>query len=151
MTKGQGENASNYQNDEYDRLYEKLRYMDDGPEKQATIDKMVDIVRRDSPWLWGYNPYSVGSYQPWTKNGKPTYMARDILEYRQIDPAMRAERVRQWNPAHFWPLWLIVVAFLLGLWPAWRAFKARERMNALGTEVPSPSTTRVATSAPGAS
>ena len=135
LTKGQGENAANYQNDEYDRLYAKMRYMDDGPEKQATIDQMVDIVRRDSPWLWGYNPYSVGSYQPWTRNGKPTYMVRNTLEYRRIDPALRADLIRQWNPAHFWPLWAIVLLFLLGLWPAWRAFKARERTNALGAQV----------------
>ncbi len=136
LTKGQGENASNYQNDEYDALYEKLRYMDDGPAKQATIDQMVEIVRRDSPWLWGYNPYAVGSYQPWTSNGKPTQMIREVLEYRRIDPAMRARLVGQWNPPHFWPLWAIVALFLLGLWPAWRAFKARERTNALGAQVP---------------
>ena len=136
LTKGQGENAANYQNADYDRLYEKLRYLDDGPEKQATIDKMVTIVRRDSPWLWGYNPYAVGSYQPWTANAKPTQMARDIFQYRAIDPAMRAELVRQWNPAHFWPLWVIAFGFLLALWPAWRAFKARERTNALGAQVP---------------
>ena len=135
LTKGQGENAANYQNDEYDRLYEKMRYMEDGPEKQTTIDQMVDIVRRDSPWLWGYNPYSVGSYQPWTSNGKPTYMVRNTLEYRRIDPAMRADLIRQWNPPYFWPLWAIVLLFLLGLWPAWRAFKARERTNGLGAQV----------------
>lgn len=136
LTHGQGENAANYQDDEYDKLYDRMRYMEDGPEKQATIDRMVDIVRRDSPWLWGYNPYSVGSYQPWTHNGKPTYMVRNTLEYRRIDPAMRARLVRQWNPPHFWPLWAIVALFLLGLWPAWRAFKARERTNALGAQVP---------------
>jgi len=142
LTKGQGENAANYQNDEYDRLYEKMRYMDDGPERQATIDQMVKIVRDDSIWLWGYNPYAVGSYQPWMHNGKPTYMARDILEYRRLDPALRAQLVREWNPPHFWPIWLIVALFLLGLWPAWRAFKTRERTNALGAQVPMTATGR---------
>ena len=136
LTKGQGENGANYQDDEYDRLYEKMRYMDDGPEKQATIDHMVDILRRDSPWLWGYNPYAAGSYQPWTRNGKPSHMVRNTLEYRRIDPAMRARLVREWNPPHFWPLWMIALLFVLGLWPAWRAFKARERTNALGLQVP---------------
>ena len=145
LTKGQGENAANYQNDEYDKLYEKLRYLDDGDEKQATMDRMTEIVRRDSPWLWGYNPYSVGAYQPWTRNAKPTYMVHNIFEFRRLDPAMRAELVRQWNPPHFWPLWLIVAAFLLGLWPAWRAFKARERTNALGAQVMTNPATTAAT------
>ena len=132
LTKGAGENAGNYQNDEYDKLYEKMRYLEDGPEKQAVIDRMVAIVQRDSPWLWGYNEYAVGSYQPWTYNGKPTYMVRDTLLYRRIDPVTRAEKVREWNPAHFWPLWLIVLALVLALVPAWRTFKARERASALG-------------------
>ena len=145
LTKGQGENAANYQNDEYDKLYEKLRYMEDDPEKQATIDRMVEIVRRDSPWLWGYNPYAVGSYQPWTSNAKPTYMVHNIFEFRRIDPAMRARLVGTWNPPHFWPLWLIVAAFLVALWPAWRAFKARERTNALGALVPTTAATAPAT------
>ncbi len=136
LTHGQGENAANYQNDDYDRLYSKMRYMEDGPEKQATIDQMVDIVRRDSPWLWGYNPYAVGSYQPWMKGGKPTYMVRNVFDFRRIDPALRARLVSQWNPPYFWPLWTIAVLFLLGLWPAWRAFKARERTDALGAQVP---------------
>ena len=137
LTKGQGENASNYQNDEYDLLYEKLRYLEDGPDKQTTIDRMQDIVRRDSPWLWGYNAFAVGSYQPWMSNGKPSYMVRNLLEYRRVDPVMRARLVREWNPPHFWPLWAIALLALLGLWPAWRAFKARERTNAMGAQVPS--------------
>ena len=136
LTKGQGENGSNYQNDEYDKLYEKLRYLDDGPDKQVAMDRMTEILRRDSPWLWGYNPYAVGSYQPWTHNAKPSQQVNDVLQYRRIEPNLRAQLVREWNPPHFWPLWVIALAFLLGLWPAWRAFKARERTNALGAQVP---------------
>ena len=143
LTHGQGENAANYQNDEYDRLYSKLRYLEDGPEKQAVMDQMTTVARRDSPWLWGYNPYAIGSYQPWMSGGKPTYLINDRMLYRRIDPAMRAQLVREWNPAHFWPLWLIVVLFLLGLWPAWFAFKARERTNALGAQVPMGSSMKV--------
>jgi ABC-type transport system substrate-binding protein len=135
-TKGQGENATNYQNDEYDRLYERLRYLEDGPEKQTTIDRMVEIARRDSPWLWGFNPFAVGSYQPWTHGAQPTSLIHEMLKYRRVDTVMRAERVREWNPPHYWPLWMIGLVFLLGLWPAWRAFRARERMNALGAQVP---------------
>ena len=134
LTKGAGENGGNYQNDEYDRLYETMRYLEDGPEKQAVIDRMVAIVQRDAPWLWGYNEYAVGSYQPWMFNGKPTYMARDVFLYRRIDPAMRAAKVREWNPPHFWPLWAIALAFVLALVPAWRTFKARERASALGPQ-----------------
>ena len=36
-----GENIANYENPEYDRLYRELQALDDGPEKQQVIDKMV--------------------------------------------------------------------------------------------------------------
>ena len=38
----------------------RCRPLDDGPRKQALIDQMVEILRRDAPWSWGYFPYSVG-------------------------------------------------------------------------------------------
>ena len=135
LTRGQGENSTNYQNDEYDRLFGRLRYLDDGPQKQALIDPMVSILRRDAAWLWGYNPYSMGAYQPWMMNGKPTSMVHDILQYRRLDPAMRATLTKQWNPAHWWPLWLLAAVFAIVFWTAWRAFVARERTNGLGVRV----------------
>jgi len=134
-TGGHGENASNYRNDEYDRLFERMRFLDDGPQKQDLIDRMVAIARRDSPWLWGYNPYSMGAYQPWMMNGKPTSMVHDVFQYRRLDPAMRATLVKQWNPTHVWPLWFIAACLAFVIWNAWRAFRLREQTNALGARV----------------
>ena len=51
-----GENASNYSNPEYDRLFEQMKNMENSPARQAIIDQMLEILRRDSPWLWGYHP-----------------------------------------------------------------------------------------------
>ena len=134
-TGGHGVNASNYQNDEYDRLFEKMRFLDDGPQKQSLIDAMLAVVRRDSPWLWGYNPYSMGAYQPWMMNGKPTSMVHDVYQYRRLDPAMREALTKRWNPVHTWPLWLLGACLAVLLWTAWRAFRAREETNALGARV----------------
>ena len=55
VSKG-GENASNYSNPEYDRLFEQMKNMENSPARQAIIDQMLEILRRDSPWLWGYHP-----------------------------------------------------------------------------------------------
>ena len=51
-------------NPEYDRLYRKMQTLDDGPEKQQVIDRMVAIVREDAPWTWGYLPYASAAFQP---------------------------------------------------------------------------------------
>ena len=42
--KHQGENAANYANPEFDRLFERMKDMDNGPERQAIIDRMVEIA-----------------------------------------------------------------------------------------------------------
>jgi ABC-type transport system substrate-binding protein len=129
-TQGNGENATNYQNDEFDRLYQKMRYLEDGPEKQKVIDRMVAIVQQDSPWLWGFNPYAAGAYHAWMSNAKPTQMVRDNVQYRRIDPAKRAAAIARWNRPIAWPLGLVALACLAFLWPAWRAWQRRERATA---------------------
>src|SRR5699024_2012975 len=53
-----GVNVSNYDNDEFDRLYDKMRDMANGPQREAVIAKMIEIVRRDAPWVWGFYPKS---------------------------------------------------------------------------------------------
>jgi len=52
-SKANGENVSNYENPEFDALYRQLQMLDDGPGKQAAIDRMVAIVQRDAPWCFG--------------------------------------------------------------------------------------------------
>ncbi len=53
-----GENATNYANPEFDRLFRVMKDMQDGPERQRIIDRMLDIVRRDAPWIFAYYPTS---------------------------------------------------------------------------------------------
>ncbi len=61
----EGENAANYDNPEYDKLYRRLQTLDDGPEKQKVVDEMVRIAREDAPWAWGYWPYVAIANQSW--------------------------------------------------------------------------------------
>jgi ABC-type transport system substrate-binding protein len=126
-----GENAANYQSDEYDRLYARLRLMDDGPAKQAVIDQMVRILQQDAPWSWGYFPYASGAYHRWVHNGKPSIMVRDQAQYYRLDTAERSRSLRAWNQPIYWPLALLSVLLAGMSWWAVRVFKARERETAL--------------------
>ncbi len=116
-----GENASNYANPDFDRLFEKMRFLDDGPEKDALIKEMVAIVQQDAPWMFGYIPKSGGAYQQWVGNAKPSQMVRDTLQYYRIDPAMRAQKIKDWNAPQWGALWwvagllLALAATVLGL------------------------------------
>ena len=136
---GSGENAANYQNDEFDRAYEQFKYLEDGPEKQKLIDKMVAIVQEDAPWMFGFNPYAYGDNQAWIYNAKPAQMARDRLQYMRLDPVLRAQKLAEWNRPIWWPLWVLVAVAALVVTPAVIAWRRRERMTAGRTLAPSAS------------
>ena len=113
----EGENAANYANPEYDRLYKRMQSLDDGPEKQAVVDRMVDILREDAPWAWGYFPYAASAFQPWVHNGKPSILIRDMAMYYRVDPELRARKWAEWNRPVYWPLSLLLVG---AMWLVWR-------------------------------
>ncbi len=122
----QGENAANYANPEFDKLYLQMQALEDGAEKQALMDRMVAIVREDSPWAWGYWPYVGLAFQSWVHNGKPTIIIRDMAKYYRVDAAQRVARQAQWNQPTWWPL-VALAALALGLaWGARRAYQRRQ-------------------------
>ena len=126
VSKG-GENAANYSNPEYDKLFEQMKNMENSPARQAIIDRMLEIVRRDSPWLWGFHPKNYVLQHSWLSNVKANVMANNKLKYWRVDAQRRAALRRDWNqPAH-WPLWLGAAALLLfGIW-LWRVLRQREQ------------------------
>lgn len=121
-----GNNAANYQNDEVDRLYAELRTLDDGPRKQVVIDRMVVLLQQDAPWAWGYFPYASLAFQPWVHNGKPSIVIPDRIKYLRLDPALRTERVAQWNRPVGWPVGLMGAGVLALAAAAWRSWRRRE-------------------------
>ncbi len=122
----QGENAANYANPEFDKLYLQMQALEDGAEKQALMDRMVAIAREDSPWAWGYWPYVGLAFQSWVHNGKPTIIIRDMAKYYRVDAAARVARQAQWNQPTWWPL-VALAALALGLaWGARRAYQRRQ-------------------------
>lgn len=123
----QGENASNYQNAEFDTLFVQMRAMPNGPERQAVIDKMVELVRRDAPWLWGFHPKAYSLYHEWYGNAKPNLMARNTLKYRTIDPVLRANMRTAWNKPIAWPIFVLLAVMLISCLPAYRTYRRRQQ------------------------
>ncbi|MCK9638040.1 ABC transporter substrate-binding protein [Methylobacter sp. Wu8] len=120
-----GENAANYHNPEFDRLFEQMRNMDNGEQRYRVIQQMQEIVRRDAPWIFGFHPKNFSLFHGWYKNLKPNLMANNQLKYTRIDMAARAEKRRQWNQPVFWPLVLGGAVFVLMLIPAVNAYRRR--------------------------
>jgi len=127
--KAQGENASNYESAEFDRLFEQMKNMPNSPERQAIIDKAVQVLRHDAPWLWGYHPKSYGLTHAWMQNGKPNNMARNNLKYLRVNVEKREAMRREWNRPVIWPFILITTLLVLSAVPAVLAYRKRERMS----------------------
>lgn len=125
VSKG-GENAANYDNPEYEQLFEKMKNMENSPARQAIIDRMLEIVRRDSPWLWGYHPKNYVLQHGWLSNVKANVMANNKLKYWRVDARQRDVMRRIWNQPALWPLWLgAAVLVLSGVW-LWRMLRQHE-------------------------
>lgn len=128
---GGGENSSNYANPCFDALFEQMKNVDNGPERQALIDAMIAIARRDAPWLWGRYPKAFSLYHGWAEGLKPNLMANNTLKYRRVDAAQRERLRREWNRPVLWPLWLTAGLLVAGALPAVYVFRRRERSGAL--------------------
>jgi oligopeptide transport system substrate-binding protein len=121
-----GENAANYSNPEYDRLFEQMKNMDNGPARQQVIDRMLGILRHDAPWMWGEHPKDFVLHHSWLYNSKPNKLATNSLKYLRVDAAQRDAMRKKWNQPRLWPLALLAIALAaLGGW-LWRAFRKRE-------------------------
>jgi peptide/nickel transport system substrate-binding protein len=122
-----GENAANYKNAEFDELFNQMKSMSNNTERQDVINKMVEIVRRDAPWLWGFHPVGFSLHHQWYKNAKPNLMANNKLKYKRIEPRLRTDSRSAWNQPIWWPIALIVILSIILLLPAIISYRRKER------------------------
>ncbi len=122
-----GENAANYANARFDELFDRMKNIADGPERQALIDEMSEVLRRDGPWVWGYHPKGYTLHHAWYRNIRPNQMANNTLKYLAVDPVLRLEKQREWNRPRVWPV--VLLAAMLGaiVVPAVAMHRRRER------------------------
>ncbi len=126
-----GENASNYANPEFDRLFAQMKNMDNTPERLQIVRRMNGILHHDAPWNFGLHPKSYTLGHRWLKNRKPNDVGNNILKYQRIDAVDRANARREWNRPVLWPLGLGLAVFVLALVPAFVGYRRRERRAAV--------------------
>ncbi len=122
-----GENVANYDDPEFNRLFELMKNMDNTPERAAIIRRMVAIVRRDAPWAWGMYPKRFVLQHAWVHNAKPNSMANNTVKYLRLDPGLRAKSRAAWNRPLLWPVLALLGLVLAGGLPAVVTYMRRER------------------------
>jgi oligopeptide transport system substrate-binding protein len=125
--KNGGENAANYNNPEFNRLFDQMKNMDNSPQRSAIIKQLVEIARRDAPWLWGFHPKQFILHHSWYGNVKPNLMANNTLMYKRIDPQLREQKRREWNRPILLPIVIALLVLFGGLVPATIAYRRKEQ------------------------
>lgn len=115
--KFQGENASNYQNQTFDTLFETMRDMPNGPERLDVINQMVTQLQFDAPWVWGFHPKRFELAHSWVGKLTPNAFANNTLKYMHLDARQRVALQNEWNKPLRWPGLLIGAALLLFICP----------------------------------
>ena len=121
-----GDNASNYANPEFDTLFERMRNMENTPQRDQIIRRMTEIVQRDAPWVFAFHPTDYTLHHAWVYNRKPNKMAINGLKYQRLDPDARAQMRKEWNQPVVSPLLATIVVLIAILVPAIRTWRRRE-------------------------
>jgi peptide/nickel transport system substrate-binding protein len=122
-----GPNAAAYDNPEYNRLFEQMRAMDDGPERQTILRRMRDIAVEDCPLIYREHSAYMSLSHAWHRNVKAHPLANDALKYRTADGPLRARRQKEWNQPNYWPAVGAVVFLIAGSIPAAAVIQGRRR------------------------
>ncbi len=122
-----GENTANYASPEFDRLFARMKHMDNSPERLAIIRRMNRQLQHDAPWVFGFHPKSYTLGHRWLKNRKPSDVGNNILKYQRIDVVDREQARRDWNQPVLWPLLAGFTLLLAAIVPAWLGYRRRER------------------------
>jgi oligopeptide transport system substrate-binding protein len=122
-----GENAANYQNPEFDRLFDLMKNRSDDEERQHLIDQMLEIVRHDTPWLWGMHAENFTLWQSWVSDVKPNTISMSTLKYVAINVPERNKLRMAWNKPVFWPLGILVLLILALSLPLVFAYFKKEK------------------------
>lgn len=120
-----GPNNANYNNPEYNRVFEQMRALDDGPKRLALIRRLRKIAVEDCPWIYLNHDEALSLSYDWATNLKLHPIGNDILKYRGVESERRARLQGLWNAPVLMPLVLLFGVIALAMWPATVALRHR--------------------------
>jgi ABC-type transport system substrate-binding protein len=86
-----GPNNSNFNNKEFNALYEQALKMPPGPKRTEVYKKMRDVFVRELPWIPTVHRIGVTVKHGWVKNLKRNETINGYYKYLRVDQAKKAE------------------------------------------------------------
>lgn len=126
-----GENAANFENAEFDKLFEVMKNLPNGSERQKIVNRMLSLLREESPWLWGYHPIEFTLSHSWNMPLKAHSMTRNIYKYERIDSSKRKTLRSEWNKADLFPVFVLFFFFVSLGAPLILVYRRRENSSTI--------------------
>jgi len=82
-------NNTCYENPAYDKLYDKTRQMEAGPERSKLYAEMINMISDDCPAILLSEPMTFVMIYDWVKNVKPNPIGSGYFKYWRIDADLR--------------------------------------------------------------
>ncbi len=79
-----GPGESNYDNSEFNQLYQKIETMESNSKRAQLIQRMDDLIQEDCPWALGYYEASYDLSQPWLMNYRGSDIITNKYKYYKI-------------------------------------------------------------------
>ena len=86
-----GPNEANFDNKEFNKLYDKVAVQWPGASRAETIAKMDKIVQEECPWAFGFYRATYRLHRPWLKNHRPSDIINNRHKFFRVDPAGRKQ------------------------------------------------------------
>jgi len=103
-----GPNSTNFSNARFDELFLSMKARENGPQRQAEIREMLEILERERPWIELFHREDYALYHAWVRNEKPMGLSVPTYQFRDIDPEVRAAKRLEWNEPIEWPAWVLL-------------------------------------------
>ncbi len=121
----EGQNYCRYANPEFDRLFEQMSVMENGPERLEIVHKMNEILEEDCPMILRFNKGYYVIAQPWAPITQMNLLLERGYKYFPIDQEMRDKLTPEWNPVPKWPIAAALAALAAAGVYAWRLNRGR--------------------------
>ncbi len=93
--KSPGPNAANYDNPKYNALFDKMKQMQDSPERRKIIRQMLDIFVEDLPFVPESHRITYELQQPWFKNYRAGYIGvPHPAKFYKVDVERKAQGLK---------------------------------------------------------
>ena len=104
-----GKDYARYRNPEYDRVFEQMAIMPNGPERLELVRRLQKFLDDDCPMFPGFTKAFYTAVQPWSRRTHDNlmYEVEGGIKYLTLNVAMRERMRREWNRPLIWPAYLL--------------------------------------------